>query len=198
MQRPPLAAEEETQRLSRFVSNLLDLTRLDAGSLTPKTESVPLAELVGGVLHRMAGQLDAHPIVVKLPPDLPTLWLDPALFEHVLTNLLDNAAKYTPDGSAIEVVAQRHRFTLTLEIRDCGPGIPADELGKIFDLFHRVRQGDKARAGTGLGLAIARGFMQAMGGSIKARNRDEGGAVFEIEFPARLIVKRGDEAPPVA
>ena len=193
-----LTAEEETQRLSRFVSNLLDLTRLDAGSLTPKTESVPLAELVGGVLHRMAGQLDAHPIVVRLPPDLPTLWLDPALFEHVLTNLLDNAAKYTPDGSAIEVVAQRHRFTLTLEIRDCGPGIPADELGKIFDLFHRVRQGDKARAGTGLGLAIARGFMQAMGGSIKARNRDEGGAVFEIEFPARLIVKRGDEAPPVA
>ena len=188
-----LMAEEETQRLSRFVSNLLDLTRLDAGSLTPRTESVQLQELVGGVLHRMASQLDAHPVVVKLPPDLPALWLDPALFEHVLTNLLDNAAKYTPDGSAIEVVAQRHRFTLTLEVRDCGPGIPADELGKIFDLFHRVRQGDKARAGTGLGLAIARGFMQAMGGSIRARNRDEGGAVFEIEFPARLIVKRGEQ-----
>ncbi len=191
-----LTAEEETQRLSRFVGNLLDLTRLDAGSLTPKTESVPLAELIGGVLQRMAGQLHAHPVVVKLPPDLPALWLDPALFEHVLTNLLDNAAKYTPDGSAIEVVAQRHRFTLTLEVRDCGPGIPADELGKIFDLFHRVRQGDKARAGTGLGLAIARGFMQAMGGSIKARNREDSGAVFEIEFPARLIVKRDELAPP--
>ncbi|MDO9453233.1 MAG: sensor histidine kinase KdpD [Stagnimonas sp.] len=187
-----LSAEEETQRLARFVGNLLDLTRLDAGSLTPKTEAVQLPELVHGVLRRMRDSLDDHPIVTKLPADLPALWLDPALFEHVLTNLLDNAAKYTPEGSTIEVIAQRHRFTLTLEIRDRGAGIPADELGKIFDLFHRVRQGDKARAGTGLGLAIARGFMQAMGGSIKARNRDDGGAVFEIEFPARLIVNRSD------
>ena len=186
-------AEDETQRLSRFVSNLLDLTRLDAGALVPKTEAVQLPELVRSLLQRMAEPLGAHPIIVKLPADLPALWLDAGLFEHVLTNLLDNAAKYTPEGSEIEVVAQRHRFTLTLEIRDRGAGIPADELGKIFDLFHRVRQGDKARAGTGLGLAIARGFMQAMGGSIKARNRDDGGAVFEIEFPARLIVGRGDE-----
>ena len=188
-----LGAEEETQRLARFVSNLLDLTRLDAGSLTPKSERVQLPELVQGVLQRMAGQLGKHPVLVKLPSDLPALWLDPALFEHVLSNLLDNAAKYTPEGSEIELVAARHRFTLTLEVRDRGLGIPADELGKIFDLFHRVQQGDKARAGTGLGLAIARGFMQAMGGSIRARNREDGGAVFEVEFPARLIVNVQDE-----
>ena len=183
-----LGAEEETQRLSRFVGNLLDLTRLDAGALQPRTESVQLHELVRGVLQRLSGPLGARTLITRLPQDLPALWLDPALFEHVLTNLLDNAAKYTPEGSEIEVVAARHRFTLTLEVRDRGPGIPADELGKIFDLFHRVRQGDKARAGTGLGLAIARGFMQAMGGSIRARNREDGGAVFEIEFPARLVV----------
>lgn len=187
-----LGAEDETQRLARFVSNLLDLTRLDAGALVPKTEAVRLPEFVRGLLVRLSGSMGTHPVITRLPQDLPALWLDPALFEHVLSNLLDNAAKYTPEGSEIEVVASRHRFTLTLEVRDRGPGIPADELGKIFDLFHRVRQGDKARAGTGLGLAIARGFMQAMGGSIRARNRDEGGgAVFEIEFPARLIVGTG-------
>ncbi|MES2683835.1 MAG: sensor histidine kinase KdpD [Pseudomonadota bacterium] len=197
-----LGAEDETQRLARFVSNLLDLTRLDAGALVPKTETMQLAEFTRSLLQRLKGSMGAHPVSLKLPQDLPALWLDPALFEHVLTNLLDNAAKYTPEGSEIEVIAQRHRFTITLEVRDRGPGIPPDELGKIFDLFHRVRQGDKARAGTGLGLAIARGFMQAMGGSIKARNRkgeDEGGgAVFEIEFPARLIVLRGQtEIPPI-
>ncbi len=190
-------AEDETQRLARFVSNLLDLTRLDAGALIPRTEPLALPAFIRGVLQRLAPALAKHPIIAKLPQDLPALMLDPALFEHVLSNLLDNAAKYTPEGSEIEVIAQRHRFTLTLEIRDRGPGIPPEELGKIFDLFHRVRQGDKARAGTGLGLAIARGFMQAMGGSIKARNRAEqdglGGAVFEIEFPAKLIVvERGD------
>ncbi len=191
-----LGAEQETQRLARFVSNLLDLTRLDAGSLSPKSEQVELPALVQGVLQRLATPLAAHPVQARLPHDLPALWLDPSLFEQVLTNLLDNAAKYTPEGSEIELVATRHRFTLTLEVRDRGPGIPPDELGKIFDLFHRVRQGDKARAGTGLGLAIARGFMQAMGGSIKARNREDGGAVFEVEFPARLIASRGSEPPP--
>ncbi len=191
-----LGAEEETHRLSRFVSNLLDLTRLDAGALTPKVEAVQLTSLVPQVLQRLSSALSTHTLELRLSDELPKLWLDPSLFEHVLSNLIDNAAKYTPDGSQIEVVARRHKFTLTLEVRDRGPGIPADELGKIFDLFHRVRQGDRNRAGTGLGLAIARGFMQAMGGSIKARNRDDGGAVFEIEFPARLIVQRGELAPP--
>ena len=191
-----LGAEDETQRLSRFVGNLLDLTRLDAGALTPKTEAVQLAALVPAVVQRLAPGVETHPVQLRLPADLPALWLDPALFEHVLANLLDNARKYTPEGSGIEVVAERHRFTVALEVRDHGPGIPPDELGKIFDLFHRVRQGDKARAGTGLGLAIARGFVQAMGGSLTARNRgDTTGAVFAIEFPARLIVPRAESAP---
>ena len=153
-----------------------------------------LDEVVGALVARMAPQLDEHPLTLRLPADLPSLWLDRQLFEHVLANLLDNAAKYTPPGAGIELVAQRHRFTITLEVRDRGAGIPAAELGKIFDLFHRVRQGDRSRAGTGLGLAIARGFMQAMGGSVRARNRPEAdgtGAIFEIEFPAKLIVASG-------
>jgi two-component system, OmpR family, sensor histidine kinase KdpD len=189
------SAEDETRRLSRFVGNLLDLTRLDAGAVSPQTEPVQLRPLVSSVLQQLATPLAQHPVQVRIPAEFPALMLDPSLFEHVLINLLDNAAKYTPSGSPIELVAVRHRFTLTLELRDSGPGIPADELGKIFDLFHRVRQGDKTRAGTGLGLAIARGFVQAMGGTLNAANRPEHGAVFTIEFPARLIAVSND--PPV-
>jgi len=135
--------------------------------------------------------LARHRLTVKVPDSLPPLRLDPSLLEHVLSNLLDNAAKYTPEGSEIEVVAEQHRFSISLQVRDRGPGIPEDELGKIFDLFHRVRQGDRNRAGTGLGLAISRGFAQAMGAEVRARNREDGGAVFEVDFPSRLIVERG-------
>ena len=187
-------AEDETKRLARFVSNLLDLTRLDAGALTPKTEPVRLAEVVRGVLAQMASALAKHTVTVRISDNLPELSLDLSLMEHVLSNLLDNAAKYTPEGSEIELIAVRHRFSISLQVRDRGPGIPDDELGKIFDLFHRVRQGDRNRAGTGLGLAITRGFAQAMGVEVRARNRDDGGAVFELDFPARLIVEsRSDE-----
>lgn len=184
-----LGAEEETQRLARFVGNLLDLTRLDAGALKPAVSPVRLDVLVSALVQRLGTLLGAHPVRVRISENLPTLSLDPQLMEHVLTNLLDNAAKYTPDGSAIEISAVHHRFSVTLAVRDHGPGIPPDELGKIFDLFHRVRQGDRTRAGTGLGLAIARGFMQAMGGALSARNHAEGGAVFELEFPAQLITQ---------
>lgn len=186
-------AEDETKRLARFVSNLLDLTRLDAGALTPKTEPVRLAEVVRGVLAQMASALAKHTVTVRISDSLPELSLDPSLMEHVLSNLLDNAAKYTPEGSEIELIAVRHRFSISLQVRDRGPGIPDDELGKIFDLFHRVRQGDRNRAGTGLGLAITRGFAQAMGVEVRARNRDDGGAVFELDFPARLIVESRSE-----
>ena len=188
-------AEDETRRLARFVGNLLDLTRLDAGVLTPRTEPVRLSEAVHGVLAQLKPVLAAHTVTVKVPDTLPELRLDPSLLEHVLSNLLDNAAKYTPEGSAIELVAERHRFSITLQVRDRGPGIPDDELGKIFDLFHRVKQGDRNRAGTGLGLAITRGFAQAMGVEVRAGNRqdDAGGAVFELDFPARLVVGTRDE-----
>jgi two-component system sensor histidine kinase KdpD len=186
-------AEDETRRLSRFVGNLLDLTRLDAGALTPRTEPVRLAEAVREVLRQMQSALAQHRLTVKVSDSLPALRLDPSLLEHVLSNLLDNAAKYTPEGSEIEVVAERHRFSISLQVRDRGPGIPEDELGKIFDLFHRVRQGDRNRAGTGLGLAISRGFAQAMGAEVRARNREDGGAVFEVDFPSQLVVERSAE-----
>lgn len=188
-----VSAEEETRRLSRFVSNLLDLTRLDAGALTPVQEAVSLQVTLKALLARLQPGLGHRKIVLRLPEDLPSLNLDPSLLEHIFTNLLDNAVKYTPEDSAVEIIARRHRYNITLEVRDNGPGIPPEELGKIFDLFHRVRQGDKTRAGTGLGLAIVRGFAQAMGVEVRVRNSPEGGAVFELEFPSRLIVQQADD-----
>lgn len=118
------------------------------------------------------------------------LMLDFLLTEQVLVNLLDNAAKYAAPDTAIEVVAQIHRYAFTLEVRDQGPGIPEQDVLRIFDPFFRVKQADRKAAGTGLGLAVCRGFIQAMDGRISASNRrDPAGAVFIIEFPSRIVAR---------
>jgi two-component system sensor histidine kinase KdpD len=112
------------------------------------------------------------------------LGLDFVLFEQVLFNLLDNAAKYAPQDSIIEIRAQRRDDSIRIDVLDEGEGIPQDEFERIFDKFHRVHEGDRRRPGTGLGLAICRGFVGAMGGTIRASNRgDRSGADFVIEFP---------------
>jgi two-component system sensor histidine kinase KdpD len=105
----------------------------------------------------------------------------------VLVNLLENAAKYAPEDSEVELAVQSYRYAVSIEIRDRGPGIPAEELQRIFDPFHRIRHGDQQRAGIGLGLAVCRGFVEAMGGRIRAGNRKDGaGSVFEVELPTSL------------
>ena len=121
---------------------------------------------------------------MELPPDLPMLALDAVLFEQALFNLLDNAAKYAPAGTAIRVQAWRERDSVYLQILDEGDGIPPADLEHIFDKFYRAQKGDRVRAGTGLGLAISRGFVDAMEGTITAANRtDRSGAVFTIRLP---------------
>ena len=113
------------------------------------------------------------------------LRLDPVLFEQVLFNLIDNAAKYAPPGTSITLRARRDGAVVTMQVLDQGPGLPDQDQERIFDKFYRVRAGDSQRAGTGLGLAIARGFMEAMGGTITAANRgDRIGAVFTLTLPA--------------
>ncbi len=182
-------AQEETERMSRFVANLLDMTRLDSGALEPKLEACDLNDIAGAALRRVEKLMARHDVRTQIPASLPMLRLDFVLLEQVLVNLLDNAAKYSAPGTAIEVVASEHRYAITLEIRDRGPGIPAADLQRVFDPFFRVRQGDQQRAGTGLGLAVCRGFVQAMGGAIRAENRDGGGCVFTLEFPASLMLR---------
>jgi two-component system sensor histidine kinase KdpD len=177
-------AQEEGERLNRFVANLLDMTRLDSGSVEVRREMLDLSDVVGSALQRCAKMLAGHKVTVELAPDLPMLPLDFLLVEQVLVNLLDNAAKYAPAGSRIDLLGRREGASAVIEVRDEGPGIPAGDVERIFDKFYRVRSADRQRAGTGLGLAICRGFVEAQGGRIDAANRtDRDGAVFTIRMP---------------
>jgi two-component system sensor histidine kinase KdpD len=171
---------QESCRLQRLVNNLLDLTRLESGQVRVVKEWVPLEEVVGSAVSRMEDQLDKRPLDVQLPD----AWipLDPVLFEQVLLNLLDNAVKFSPVGTPIEIHGRLTGTQAILVVADHGPGIPPGEEERIFDkLFRGTRTA--ATPGAGLGLAICRGILQAHGGSIRALTRPEGGTQFIIELP---------------
>jgi two-component system sensor histidine kinase KdpD len=182
--------QDEAERLNRFVGNLLDMTRLEAGAIELKPDLADIAEIVGAALQRAGNVLAHHRIEVEIAPDLPMLRLDAILFEQVLFNLLDNAAKYAPAGSRIDIRARCDGDVVALEVADEGPGIPPGDLERIFDKFYRVQAQDRRRAGTGLGLAICRGFIEAQGGRIEARNRrDRSGAVLTVRIPVPEAVE---------
>lgn len=181
---------EESERLNRFIANLLDMTKLESGAVVPNSAAHDLGELVGATLRRATSILAQHTVKLDLGHDLPLIEVDPVLFEQALFNLLDNAAKYAPAGSAIQLRAAQSGGQVELQVRDEGEGIPPAELETVFDKFYRVRKGDHIRPGTGLGLAIARGFIEAMGGRLSAGNRsDRSGAAMTIRLP---IASRGD------
>jgi len=189
--------QEEAERLNRFIGNLLDMTRIESGAIAPGSSMVDLSEIVGSALQRAGKILADHRVEMRLPADLPMLTLDAVLFEQVLFNLLDNAAKYSPQGSVIRLRAEADQQNLRLEILDEGEGIPAVDIERIFDKFYRVHATDRRRAGTGLGLAICRSFVEAMAGHIVAGNRsDRTGAVFTITLPipAQPAALQGDAA----
>jgi len=187
---------DESERLNRFIANLLDMTRIESGAMEPNAAAFDLGEVVGSALRR-AGKITAgHRVETSLPDDLPMLRLDPVLFEQVLFNLIDNAAKYAPAGSLIAIRARQDDGAVVVEVADEGPGLPPADLERVFDSFYRVSKGDQVRAGTGLGLAICRGFVEAMGGTIAAGNRsDRSGAVFTIRMP---VEARADSLEPLA
>ncbi|AWN37925.1 sensor histidine kinase [Methylobacterium radiodurans] len=175
---------EESERLNRFIVNLLDMTRLEAGAVAPNLALQDVAETVDTALRRTQAVLAGHRVAVDVAPDLPTLRLDPVLFEQVLVNLLDNAAKYAPEGSTVTVRARREGRSVCIAVLDEGNGIPEADVERVFDKFYRVHKSDRVRAGTGLGLAISRGFVEAMGGTVGAGNRrDRPGAAFTVTLP---------------
>jgi len=175
---------EEAERLNRFIANLLDMTKLESGAVTPKLAPHDLSEIIGSTLHRTAKLLRHHTVKLDLATDLPMVSLDAVLFEQVLFNLLDNAAKYAADGTTIFIRTWRDRGSILLQIIDEGEGIPQPDLDHIFDKFYRAQKTDRVRPGTGLGLAISRGFIEAMNGTIVASNRaDRRGAVFTVTLP---------------
>jgi two-component system, OmpR family, sensor histidine kinase KdpD len=186
---------DESERLNRFIANLLDMTKLESGAVVPNTAPHDIGEIVGSALRRASKILARHKVSLELAADLPMLELDAVLFEQVLFNLLDNAAKYSPPETTISIRSLRERDSVSLQIADEGEGIPPGELESVFDKFYRVQKTDHVRPGTGLGLAISRGFIEAMHGKIFAANRtDRRGAVLTIRLPIPADAKTLDTA----
>jgi two-component system, OmpR family, sensor histidine kinase KdpD len=175
---------DEAERLSRLVSNLLDMTRLESG-VELRRDFYPLEEIVGAALQRMERQLERRPVTTSLPDSIPLVYADDVLLGQLVINLLENAIKYSPKGSPIEVAAQAREDALILEVRDRGPGFTPDETTRIFAKFYRGKA-DGAR-GVGLGLAICRAITEAHEGTIEALNRPGGGAIFRIRLPVRKL-----------
>ncbi|MBD8554551.1 sensor histidine kinase KdpD [Rhizobium sp. CFBP 8762] len=182
---------DESERLNRFIANLLDMTRIGSGAMEPNSALHYVGDIVGSALARSTKITAGHSIAVSIPDDLPMVKVDPVLFEQVLFNLIDNAAKYAPEATAIHIDATATDTHIRLRVIDEGQGIPSGDLERIFDSFYRVRKIDHIKAGTGLGLSICRGFVEAMGGSITATNRtDRPGAIFIIDLPKPLETQK--------
>jgi two-component system sensor histidine kinase KdpD len=177
-----LAIEHEADRLNRLVGNLLDMSRIEGGALKPEKEWYPVDELIHDVLGHMQPLLRDRNVLTDLPEDLPPVELDYLQMDQVLTNLLENAVRYTPSGSPIEITARREEDQLVISVADRGPGIPSVDLERIFDKFYRV-SGTQRTTGSGLGLAVVKGLVEAHGGRIWAENREGGGAIFRFTLP---------------
>ncbi|MDE8653835.1 sensor histidine kinase [Novosphingobium album (ex Liu et al. 2023)] len=186
--------EGEAQRLNRFVANLLDMARVEAGVIKLKLEPVDLTDAVASAVHDTRKSLAGHDIILNVPPNFPLVRVDVQLFHHCLINLLDNAGRYADPGSPITVMAERNMGELVLSILDEGPGLPPGRERDVFETFIRIEGSDRSKGGTGLGLAIVKGFAEAMGLSVDAANRgDPRGARFNIRFPEALLVREPDQ-----
>ena len=176
---------DESERLNRFIANLLDMTRLEAGAVTPKLVRQDLNDIVNSALQRAKTILSRHNVEPALIAGGLQVEVDAVLLEQAVFNLLDNAAKYAPPGSKIDIRTRRAGDRAVLEVLDEGAGIPEADRERIFDKFYRAQKGDHVRPGTGLGLAISRGFIEAMRGTISADNRgDRSGAILTVGLPA--------------
>jgi len=177
------AIREEALRTGALVNNLLDMAKLESGNVRLKREWQPLDEVIGVALQARAGALAHHRVRIDLPADLPLLEFDAVLMERVFCNLLENAAKYTPTGSEIDISARSLGDRVEIVVADNGPGLPAGKEEALFDKFARGHD-ESAVAGVGLGLAIVRAIVEVHQGTVHAENRPQGGARFIISLPA--------------
>jgi two-component system sensor histidine kinase KdpD len=181
---------DESHHLARLVDNLLDMTRLESGAVTPNKQWHVLEEIVGTALARMRRELKSHNVKIDIPMDVPMLLIDGVLIEQAFVNLLENAARYTPAGSQIEIGVARHGDSVEIRVADNGPGLPRGSESRVLEKFYRSPPSTAdGRRGVGLGLAICQAIVDAHGGRIAARNRPGGGAEF-------VITIRCDQPPP--
>lgn len=182
----------EGERLDRYIQNLLDMTRLGHGGLSLNRDWIGVDELVGAATARIRRLLPVARLEIDVAAGLAPLWVHPALLEQALFNVVENAVKFSPPGAAVRIAARdatdgERRPALRIDIDDRGPGIPADERARIFDMFYSVERGDRGRQGTGLGLTIAQGMVGAHGGAMEALSGPDGrGTRIRITLP-RLI-----------
>lgn len=189
---PELVAtiESEAGKLERYISNLLDMARIEAGAVKLKTEPVDLVDAVAAALKDLRAGLGNREVTIDLPASLPLVEADPQLLHHCLINLVDNAARYT-GGGAIRISSAFSRGGVRLSVEDDGPGLPQDQ-ERALDAFMRIEGSDR-KGGAGLGLAIVKAFAEAMGASVTASNRIAGrGAAFTLRFPSALVVKAAE------
>ncbi len=176
------SAYQEAERLNRMVGNLLNMTRLEAGTVKVLKQTSDVQDVIGSALEQLQEQLQNRPVNINLPPDLPPVPMDFVLIVQVLVNLIDNAIKYSPEGSPIDICAQVSGAFLEIQIEDRGIGIPPEDLQRVFDKFYRVQRPESV-SGTGLGLSICKGIAEAHGGFIGAENRTGGGTIVTVALP---------------
>lgn len=188
-------ALDEAQRLDSFITNILDMTRIESGQVQLKQEWVRPRDLVTDVQKRLHIRLRNHTLVYKSTVDDFEIHADIVMTGQVIQNLLDNAGKYTPEGSHIEISwGKNEPGEFFLSIRDTGAGIPESYLDKVFDKYARIKKQDSQAAGTGLGLAIAKAVMREQGGNITASNHVDGGAIFTISLPRTRSINQSKVA----
>lgn len=176
------AISKEAQRMTDLTTKILEMARLEAGQVVLNRQWNTPEEIVGGALHRLDKKLKHRPIKVNMAIDLPLIHVDAVLLQQVLINLLENADKYTPANSAIDITVSTNHSRLSIIVADCGPGVPTHLQDKIFDKFFRV-QTESAQSGVGLGLSICKAVVEAHGGEIHVSNRSGGGAMFQLHLP---------------
>ena len=175
-------AREEAERLNHLITNLLDVTRLEAGALKVSRQPCDVEDITGAALEQLGSRSDKRPVRIELAEGLPFVSADFGLIVQVLVNILENAFKYSPPGSPVEITGRQTGHQVEIEVADRGVGIPPEDLLRIFDKFYRVERPDSV-VGTGLGLAICKGIAEAHGGSITAEIRPGGGTIVRLTLP---------------
>jgi two-component system sensor histidine kinase KdpD len=186
---------EEAHRLNRLVANLLDLARFRAGALLPATEPIPIEDVVESVLRRMEAPLEPFRVRTFIRPNLPLVSIDPIQLDQALTNILENAARFSVPGSEIRVSAHAWQSRVEVSVADQGPGIPPEERERVFEPFYK-RDAGLGRGGTGLGLAIARAVVQAHGGRIRVDGTPSGGTAIVFDLPVAADERVGSRVHP--